>query len=401
LEELTGERSVLLYGDLYSITNRYSSHLFDGSDNAMAFQYIKSKLDDMGYPPNTEYNHYGYYEHNYTYNTNHWKNLILTIPGVDQVDPQKLIFAAHLDDLPDLSAPGAEDNGVGAAALLEIAHILRNYQFNATIRLIWFTGEEQGLRGSHAYVLDNTSFFGDLIGVINLDMFGYDEDDDGCFEIHAGSLAASQKLGDCLITVIDAYDFPLSYDYIKEVVPSATSDHRSFWEDDVAAIEILENHYPSFPSDPYQQCGTVIDTNPYNHTANDTIANSLNIGHAFDIIKASLAAGATLAEPLGVCFNELPIVEASVGVPYVELDWQDMGGYITYRVSRSSTGCKGPWEELTDNLSASEYFDRPFPVSDLAYQVEAISPSGTCISMPGNCVTNLNLMWNIFPIIHR
>ncbi len=401
LEELTGARPVLLNGELYTITNRYTPHLFDGSAEAMAFLYIKSQLDEMGYPPNTEYDHYGYFEHQYLYNGDNWMNLILTIPGVDQVDPQKLILSAHLDDLPELNAPGAEDNGVGAAALLEMARVLRNYQFNATITLIWFTGEEQGLRGSYAYVLDNTSFFDDLIGVINLDMFGYDSDNDDCFEIHAGDLAASHILGDCLVAVIDAYDLPLSFDYIKEVVPSANSDHRSFWADGQGAIEIFENHFTSFSSDPYQQCGTVIDANPYYHTPDDTIKNSLNVGHAFEIIKASLAASATLAGPLGVCFNELPIVEATVIAPYVELDWQGMGGYTTYRISRSSTGCGGPWEELADNLSASEYSDRPFPASDLAYQVEAISPSGTCISLPGNCVTDLNLVWYLFPAIYQ
>jgi len=401
LEELTGETPVMINGSLHTITNRYTLHLFDGSKDALAFLYIKKQLAELQYPPNSKPDYYGYYEHQYLYNGNNWKNLVLTIPGLEQVDPHELILSAHLDDLPNKDASGAEDNGVGAAALLEMARVLRYYQFNATIKLIWFTGEEQGLRGSYDYVQDNTSFFDDLIGVINLDMFGYDADHDACFEIHAGDLPASYVLGDCLVNVIDAYDLPLAFDYIKEVVLLANSDHLSFWMEELGAIEILENHFSSFSSDPYQQCGAVVDANPYNHTPNDTIENSLDIQHAFDIVKASLATSATLSGPFGVCFNEQPVVSVTSTTRYVRLDWQDMGGYTTYRINRSFTGCGGPWEKLADNISALEYYDTPYQSSELAYQVEAIAPSGVCISLPSNCATNFALSTTFLPIISK
>jgi leucyl aminopeptidase len=401
LQELTGESVVTISNQLHTITNRNTSKLFNNSVDALAFYYVEEQLSAMQYPPNTIVGHFGYLEHDYSYNGNNWQNLILTIPGQDQVDRKSLILSAHLDDLPGGIAPGAEDNGVGAAALLEIARVLRNYQFDATIKLIWFTGEEQGLRGSQEYLLDYGIFSDDLIGVINLDMFGYDSDDDDCFEIHAGTLPKSYVLGDCLIKTIDAYSLPLTYDYIKADLPEALSDHRPFWDNEFGAIEILENHFSLQATDDYQQCGEDADANPYYHTSSDTIANSIDVPLAFNLVKASLATAGTISEPLGACFDSRPVLSLQSSVPTVKLYWQTMGTLITYRLYRSVSGCGGPWQELADNLYTDHYFDAPINAPDLAYQLEAIAPTGMCYSLPSNCVTVIPMHWTYFPVTVR
>ena len=59
------------------------------------------------------------------------------------------IIGAHLDDMPTgTTAPGADDNGSGSAAVLLAADILSQYQWNCTLRFALWTGEEQGLKGS-------------------------------------------------------------------------------------------------------------------------------------------------------------------------------------------------------------------------------------------------------------
>ncbi|MBN2678265.1 MAG: Zn-dependent exopeptidase M28, partial [Anaerolineaceae bacterium] len=342
----------------------------------------------MQYLPNTNVDHYGYLEHFYSYNGSTWKNLILTIPGRDQIDPQEIILSAHLDDLPEANAPGAGDNGVGVAALLEIARVLRYFEFNATIKLIWFTGEEQGLRGSKAYVNDfGGPFFEDLVGVFNLDMFAYDSDGDDCFEIHAGDMAKSYTLGDCLVASIQAYSLPLTFDYLKLEIPGSISDHRPFWDEDVAAIELLENHSARQESDDYHQCGDEVDTNPYRHTSQDTVQNSVNVDYAFNIIKASLASAAVLSGPRGVCFNTAPVLMLNQTYPYIRLKWQEMGRFVLYRLYRSENGCDGPWLELEDNIFNTEYVDGITPSVALAYRLEAIDAASMCISLPSNCVS--------------
>ncbi|HTY06893.1 MAG TPA: M20/M25/M40 family metallo-hydrolase, partial [Gemmatimonadales bacterium] len=52
------------------------------------------------------------------------------------------------DDQDDtVSAPGADDDGSGTAAVIEAARILSKYRFNATIVFATLAGEEQGLLG--------------------------------------------------------------------------------------------------------------------------------------------------------------------------------------------------------------------------------------------------------------
>ena len=118
------------------------------------------------------------------------QNIIATFPGT--VHPEEVvILSAHFDSTstnPFWLAPGAEDNASGTVALLEAARILRYYRFDRTLKLIWFNAEEQGLYGSAAYVADHPT--ANIIGVVNLDMFGYDSNSDGCFELHVGTLPA-------------------------------------------------------------------------------------------------------------------------------------------------------------------------------------------------------------------
>ena len=78
-------------------------------------------------------------------------NTVAEIPGGDKRD-EVVILGAHLDSW-DLGT-GATDNGTGASVLLEAARVLRKLELKPrrTLRFILFSGEEQGLNGSRAYV---------------------------------------------------------------------------------------------------------------------------------------------------------------------------------------------------------------------------------------------------------
>ena len=69
-------------------------------------------------------------------------------------------------------APGADDNASGVAAILEIARIISKIDLKYDIQFVFFSGEEQGLRGSEHYsqYLKDKQTALDL--VINLDMIG-------------------------------------------------------------------------------------------------------------------------------------------------------------------------------------------------------------------------------------
>ncbi len=85
-------------------------------------------------------------------------NIIAEIPGTDLKD-EVVMFGAHFDSWH--AATGATDNGAGSAVMMEVARILlkvieeSGVQPRRTLRLALWTGEEQGLYGSRAYVKDH------------------------------------------------------------------------------------------------------------------------------------------------------------------------------------------------------------------------------------------------------
>src|SRR5437588_936909 len=78
-------------------------------------------------------------------------NVVGEIRGRELPD-ELVVVGAHLDSN-DLG-PGALDNGAGSAAVLETARAIRALalQPRRTIRFVLFTGEEEGMVGSIAYV---------------------------------------------------------------------------------------------------------------------------------------------------------------------------------------------------------------------------------------------------------
>ncbi len=81
-------------------------------------------------------------------------NTVAEIPGTDKKD-ELVMVGAHMDSWH--SGTGATDNGAGCAVALEAVRILKalNLQPRRTIRVGLWSGEEQGLFGSRAYVKEH------------------------------------------------------------------------------------------------------------------------------------------------------------------------------------------------------------------------------------------------------
>ena len=78
-------------------------------------------------------------------------NTVAEIPGSDKKD-EVIMLGGHLDSWH--AATGATDNAVGCAIMMEAARILKavGVKPRRTIRVALWSGEEQGLLGSQAYV---------------------------------------------------------------------------------------------------------------------------------------------------------------------------------------------------------------------------------------------------------
>ena len=86
-------------------------------------------------------------------------NIIAEIPGSDKAKADEVVMlGGHFDSWQ--SGTGATDNGAGSAVMLEAIRILKTTgaKMRRTVRIGLWTGEEQGLLGSRAYIKQH---FGD------------------------------------------------------------------------------------------------------------------------------------------------------------------------------------------------------------------------------------------------
>jgi hypothetical protein len=85
-------------------------------------------------------------------------NAVAEIPGTDKKD-EVVMLGGHLDSWH--SATGATDNAIGCAVMMEAARILKTIgvQPRRTIRVALWSGEEQGILGSQAYVKEHFGSF--------------------------------------------------------------------------------------------------------------------------------------------------------------------------------------------------------------------------------------------------
>ena len=105
-------------------------------------------------------------------------NVVAVKPGATRPD-ELVVFGAHFDSLNKLAdnargrAPGADDNGTGTAAVLEVARQLKDAPLDRTVRFVLFSGEEQGLIGSKAHAANLKAAGANVALMVNLDMVGH------------------------------------------------------------------------------------------------------------------------------------------------------------------------------------------------------------------------------------
>jgi hypothetical protein len=200
---------------------------------------------------------------------------------------QIYIICGHLDSTagnpsqPETLAPGADDNGSGSAAVLEVARILSGYDLNYTLRFICFGAEEQGLCGSDVYAAAAAAGGDQILGVINLDMLLYGPPGHDSIAVRYNS--QSQPLAQAFDTAASTYVPELNV--ALQYAPGASgSDHYSFWINGYAAIEGIESY---------------LSGNPYYHETSDRLANYLiYFPFGTNNLRAAIATLATLAEPV-------------------------------------------------------------------------------------------------------
>ena len=152
-------------------------------------------------------------------------NVVATLPGTDPaVKDDVVLLGAHLDSWH--SATGASDNADGAAALLEAMRILEavGARPRRTIRVALWSGEEQGLLGSKAYV--DRHFAGDANKAARDRLFVYLNLDPGTGPIYGWYLEDAPQVK----PLFDDWLAPLhDLQMRRNVLPGiGNTDHLSF-----------------------------------------------------------------------------------------------------------------------------------------------------------------------------
>lgn len=108
-------------------------------------------------------------------------NVMAVLKGTDPTDNRVIIISGHLDsratDIMDTksNAPGADDDGSGVAAVMELARIMSKRTFPCTLIFVAVSGEEEGLFGSQ-HLADMAKSAGwNVIAMLNDDMIANSE----------------------------------------------------------------------------------------------------------------------------------------------------------------------------------------------------------------------------------
>ncbi len=105
-------------------------------------------------------------------------NVMATLKGFDPTDDRVLIISGHLDSRAtdvmnaNIDAPGANDDGSGVAAMMEMCRIMSTRQFPFTLIFVALTGEEQGLYGAKYLAEFAKTNKWNIVAMFNNDMIG-------------------------------------------------------------------------------------------------------------------------------------------------------------------------------------------------------------------------------------
>jgi len=157
------------------------------------------------------------------------RNRLLLANNMVQLDPVKLAtIRVNMDSIRkfhpkarlDSIANGADDDGSGSMAVLEIAEHIATMKVKPkrSTLFVWHTGEEAGLLGSAYFVANPTVPIDSVVAQINIDMIGRGRAEDlpGGGDNYVGVVGSSfdsKDLGDMVASVNKKLAKPLTLDY--------------------------------------------------------------------------------------------------------------------------------------------------------------------------------------------
>lgn len=189
-------------------------------------------------------------------------NLEIELPGTSRPE-EIIIVGAHYDTV--LNCPGANDNGSGVAALLEISRLLTNKKFSRTMRLVAFANEEPPFyftddMGSRIYASRSRKKNEQIVAMISLETMGYySEEPDSQrypfpfsvfypntanFIAFVGNIASRHLVHQSIGAFRKYTKFPSEGLAAPALITGiGWSDHWSFWQENYPAIMVTDTAF--------------------------------------------------------------------------------------------------------------------------------------------------------------
>lgn len=187
-----------------------------------------------------------------------------------------IVIGGHYDSA--YTSPGANDNGTGAAATLELARIFANKNTNRTIKFVEFTNEEPPFfwtenMGSLVYTKNLKQQGKNIVAMLSLETMGYFDDQPGSQEYpypinliypnqgnfisFIGNIKSSNLVKTAISSFRNHVKFPSQGTALPDYIPGVGwSDQWSFWQQGYQGIMVTDTA-------PYRY--------QYYHTGDDTI----------------------------------------------------------------------------------------------------------------------------------
>jgi len=228
-------------------------------------QYIERTLAGLGYAVSAQRFESGAVE---------VRNIEVEARGIARAS-EIIVVGAHYDSV--IGATGANDNGSGVAAVLELARLMRAEKVERTLRFVAFANEEPPFfkserMGSRVYAQRSKKRGENIVAMFSLETIGYYSDRPGSqrypfplgffypstgnFLAFVSNLGSRPLLHQALASFRRHAEFPSEGVAAPAFIPGVDwSDHWSFWKEDYPALMVTDTA-------PYRY--------PYYHTVQDT-----------------------------------------------------------------------------------------------------------------------------------
>jgi hypothetical protein len=237
-------------------------NFFKPAELEAAAQYIEKALAGLGYAVATQRFPSGPLE---------VRNIEVEVQGSARAS-EVVIVGAHYDSV--LGAPGANDNGSGVAAVIELARLLSGARPARTLRFVTFVNEEppfshSDAMGSRQYARRARERGENIVAMFSLETIGYYSDAPGSqrfpfplgffypstgnFVAFVSNLSSRALLHETIVSFRRHAGIPSEGVAAPAWIPGVDwSDHWSFWQEGWPALMVTDTapyRYPHYHSD--------------------------------------------------------------------------------------------------------------------------------------------------------